>query len=53
MLVREGVSVDGKKVNYDRVIGEYESKAYETMDKSNIPKGMQEVVKEYFTELNN
>lgn len=51
-LVKEGISIDGEKVSYDRVLGEYEDKAYETMDKTNIPKGMQHVVKEYFTELN-
>lgn len=51
-LVREGVSIAGEKIPYDRIIGEYESKAYETMNSSDIPKGMQEVVKEYFSGLN-
>lgn len=51
-LMREGVSIAGEKVPYDRIIGEYEDKAYESMNSSDIPQGMQEVVKEYFSGLN-
>lgn len=51
-IIKEGISIDGEKVPYTRVIGEYESKAYESMNTSDIPKGMQEVVKEYFSGLN-
>ncbi|GMQ60073.1 hypothetical protein AN1V17_44730 [Vallitalea sediminicola] len=51
-IIKEGISIDGEKVPYARVIGEYESKAYESMNTSDIPKGMQEVVKEYFSGLN-
>lgn len=51
-MTKEGISIGGEKVPYVQVIGEYESKAYESMNTSDIPKGMQEVVKEYFSGLN-
>jgi hypothetical protein len=51
-IMKEGISIDGKKIPYHRVIGDYESKAYESMNSTNIPKGIQEVVKKYFSGLN-
>lgn len=51
-MTKEGISINGEKISYDQVIGEYESKAYESMNSSEIPKGMRQVIKEYFSGLN-
>lgn len=51
-MTKEGISIGGEKISYDQVIGEYQNKAYESMNGSEIPKGMQQVIKEYFSGLN-
>lgn len=49
--VERGISVNGTKISYEQVITEYKEKAYQSMNKFHIPKGMEEVVKQYFTGL--
>ena len=42
----------GESVTYEQVIGNYTNQAYTNMESSNIPDSMKELVKDYFTELN-
>ncbi len=44
-------TVRGSSVPYDQVVGEYKDKAMESINTSDIPPGMRDMVKEYFTEL--
>jgi len=47
----KGQTVRGSSVPYDQVVGEYKDKAMESINASDIPPGMRDMVKEYFTEL--
>lgn len=38
-------------IPYDEVIGEYEDKAMESINNYNIPEGMRDLVKDYFSSL--
>ena len=40
-------------MDYHTVIGDYENKAYERIEKNGVPYAMQEYVRDYFSELNN
>ena len=42
----------GESVDYNQVIGEYTNQAYTNMETSNIPDSMKDLIKDYFTELN-
>ena len=42
----------GDSVNYQQVIGDYSNNAYNKVDSSNYPKGVQDIVKSYFDDLN-
>ncbi|MCY6371600.1 hypothetical protein [Clostridium ganghwense] len=50
-LTERGVSVKGNNIPYNQVIGEYKSKAYDNINNSSVPEGMKEVVKDYFSSL--
>lgn len=41
----------GNSLPYNQVFGEYRDKAFESMNTSNIPEGMKEIVKDYFSSL--
>lgn len=44
-------TVRGSSVPYNQVVGQYKDKAMESMNTSDIPPGMKDMVKEYFTSL--
>lgn len=44
-------TVRGSSVPYNQVVGEYKDKAMESINTSDIPPGMRDMVKEYFTGL--
>lgn len=44
-------TVRGSSVPYNQVVGQYKDKAMESMNTSDIPPGMKDMVKEYFTLL--
>ncbi len=44
-------TVRGSSVPYDQVVGQYRDKAMESINTSDIPPGMRDMVKEYFTSL--
>ena len=44
-------TVRGSSVPYNHVVGQYKDKAMESIDTSDIPPGMKDMVKEYFTSL--
>lgn len=50
-ITEKGVSVKGNEVPYNQVMGEYKSKAYDNINNSSIPEGMKEIVKDYFSSL--
>lgn len=41
----------GNSVPYNQVFGEYRDEAFESINTSNIPEGMKEIVKDYFSSL--
>lgn len=41
----------GNSVPYNQVFGEYKNEAFESINSSNIPDGMKEIVKDYFSSL--
>lgn len=43
---------EGNSVEYDKVIGEYTNRAYDSLEKSNLPDSMKKIIKDYFVELN-
>ena len=47
-----GLTWSGEKVNYDEVVGEYTKEAYSRMENNEVPKGMEDVVKQYFEGIN-
>lgn len=47
----KGVNVRGEDVPYNQVIGNYREMAAESMGNSEIPEGMKEIIKNYFTSL--
>lgn len=47
----KGINIRGDSVPYNQVIGEYKNRAFEGLDKSEIPEGMRDIVKNYFTSL--
>ncbi|MGL4790888.1 MAG: hypothetical protein ACRCW1_05695 [Anaerotignaceae bacterium] len=42
---------DGEKVDYENVVGEYKEEALKSLDESNIPYGLKEIVSDYFSSL--
>lgn len=47
----QGSTVPAKPQSLDKVIGKYKEKAYENMNSSIIPEGMKDIIKGYFTSL--
>lgn len=47
----KGLNVRGEDVPYNQVIGSYKQRAVESMGSSEIPEGMREIIKNYFTSL--
>ncbi len=47
-----GLTWSGEKINYDEVVGEYTKEAYSKIEKNEVPKGMEDVVKQYFEGIN-
>ncbi|MEA4849523.1 MAG: hypothetical protein VB106_20020 [Clostridiaceae bacterium] len=51
VITDKSQTVRGTSVPYDQIIGQYKDKAMESMNTSDIPPGMKDMVKEYFTSL--
>ena len=49
---RGGEAWAGTSVDYQQVIGDYSQNAYNKVQGSNYPSGVQDIVKSYFEELN-
>lgn len=47
----KGINVRGESVPYNQVIGSYRESAVQNMETSDIPEGMKEIIKNYFTSL--
>ncbi|MGL5380045.1 pectinesterase [Clostridium sp.] len=47
-----GLNLDGSKVNYDKVIGDYTNSALEGANNSNLPESLKDLIKDYFQGLN-
>lgn len=45
------MTIKGEMQPYNRVIGEYKEQAFQNLEGSEIPQGMQDIVKDYFTSL--
>ena len=44
-------TIRGESVPYNQVIGEYKQSAFQSMNSSSIPEGMKDLVKDYFSSL--
>lgn len=51
VLTDKSQTIRGTSVPYNQVIGQYKDKAMDSMNTSDIPPGMRDMVKEYFTSL--
>lgn len=51
VITDKGQTVRGSSVPYDQVVGQYRDKAMESISTSDIPPGMKDMVKDYFTSL--
>ncbi len=47
----KGINVRGEDVPYNQVIGSYKEQAAQSLGSSEIPEGMKEIIKNYFTSL--
>ncbi len=47
-----GFNLDGSKVNYEKVIGDYTNSALEGTNNSNLPESLKDIIKNYFEGLN-
>lgn len=47
----KSAAVEGDYLPYDQVIGEYKEKALENFNSYTMPEGMKEIIKQYFTSL--
>mgnify|MGYP004694146553 FL=1 len=50
---RGGEAWSGTSIDYQQVIGNYSKNAYNKVEGSNYPSGVQDIVKSYFKDLNN
>ena len=50
--IGEGLTWSGEKVDYNEVVGEYTKEAYSRIEKNEVPRGMEDVVKSYFEGIN-
>ncbi|MDD4503362.1 MAG: hypothetical protein PHS15_00880 [Clostridiaceae bacterium] len=51
VITDKSQTVRGSSVPYNQVVGQYKDRAMESMNTSDIPPGMKDMVKEYFTSL--
>lgn len=51
VITDKSQTVRGSSVPYNQVVGQYRDKAMESINTSDIPPGMKDMVKEYFTSL--
>lgn len=47
-----GVNLDGQKVEYEKVVGDYTNSALESINSSNMPEGLKNIIKDYFNGIN-
>ena len=47
-----GFNLDGSKIDYDKVIGDYTNSALEGANNSNLPESLKDLIKDYFEGLN-
>jgi hypothetical protein len=47
-----GFNLDGNKIDYDKVIGDYTNSALEGANNSNLPESLKDLIKQYFEGLN-
>lgn len=47
----QGMTIQGEMQPYKQVIGKYKEQAFQNIEGSEIPQGMQDIVKDYFTSL--
>ena len=50
--IENGLNIDGSKVDYDKVIGDYTNSALEGANNSNLPESLKNLIKDYFEGLN-
>ncbi len=48
----EGLTWSGEKVDYNEVVGEYTKEAYSRIENNEVPRGLEDVVKQYFEGIN-
>ncbi len=51
IITDQSPTVAGNLVPYNQVLGQYKSSAFESMNSSDIPTGMKDIVKDYFSSL--
>lgn len=51
--VDKGIGIRGEMKPYNQVIGEYKEKAFQNIEGRQIPKSLEDLVKDYFTSLEN
>ncbi|GAB6169835.1 hypothetical protein JCM1393_22950 [Clostridium carnis] len=49
---QNGLNMDGSKIDYDKVIGDYTNSALEGANNSNLPESLKNLIKDYFEGLN-
>lgn len=49
---QNGFNLDGSKIDYDKVIGDYTNSALEGANNSNLPESLKDLIKDYFEGLN-
>ncbi|GAA0084431.1 hypothetical protein UT300007_08700 [Clostridium sp. CTA-7] len=49
---QNGLNLDGNKINYDKVIGDYTNSALDGANNSNLPESLKDLIKDYFEGLN-
>ena len=47
-----GFNLDGSKIDYEKVIGDYTNSALEGANNSNLPESLKDIIKDYFEGLN-
>lgn len=47
-----GINLDGEKMEYEKVVGDYTNSALDSINNSNMPEGLKNIIKDYFDGLN-
>ena len=50
-IVDKGIGIKGEMKPYNQVIGEYKERAFQSIEGRQIPKSLEDMVKDYFTSL--